>query len=241
MTRTFKFDVPIDTFLKSSPDGKDRRIGGICTTDAVDRQMEQILQDGLDFGPFLKGGWFNDNHDPSTDSILGYPEVAELKMLPGGHRGWYVEGHLLPPGHAKADAIWNLAQALQKTDRRLGMSVEGKILERDPDDPRTIKRAIVTEVAITKCPVNTDTALSVLAKSLSAGHAVSNPGTSPGEGFALRMESLEGSVHPDKKKKKKRRLTKSEAKNFLKVLHPHLNDEAAELIVSYAQRHYPAA
>jgi len=204
--------------------------------------MEQILQDGLDFGPFLKGGWFNDNHDPSTDAILGYPEVAQLKSLPDGHKGWYVEGHLLPPGHAKADAIWNLAQSLQKTDRRLGFSVEGKILERDPDDPRKIKKAVVTEVAITKCPVNTSAALSVLAKSLSAGHAISDPGVSPGQGFPLRVESLEDEVDGKKRKKKrKKKLNKSEAITLIKSMHRGLTDEMAEMIVSYAQRHYPAA
>ena len=224
--------------MKAGPNGEDRRIGGICTTDQMDRQMETILMEGMDFNPFIKGGWFNDNHDPSTDGVVGYPKVAEMRTLPDGHKGWYVEGYMLK-GSKKADALWDLAQALQKTDRKLGFSVEGRILERDPDDPRHIRKAIVTEVAITKCPVNTGTELAVLAKSLSAGHGISNPGASPGEGFALRTESLEYSE--PKRKKKKRKLNKSEAIKLLKALHPHLTDGGAELIVNYAQRNYPAA
>lgn len=244
MQNTFRFDIPIEAIMKSGPDGKERRIGGICTTDQMDRQMETILQDGLDFDPFLKGGWFNDNHDASTDAVLGYPDTAELKELSSGHKGWYVEGHLLKTD--RANKIWELANDLQKHDRKLGFSVEGRILQRDPDDPRKIKKAVVTEVAITKCPVNPGTALSVLAKSLSAGSAIVNPGASPGEGFPLRVESLEGVSREDedkkkKKKKKRRRLTKSEAITILKAMHSGLTDEGAELIVSYAQRHYPAA
>lgn len=243
LQNTFRFDIPISTFMKASPDGKERRIGGICTTDQMDKQMETILQEGLDFDPFLKGGWFNDNHEASTEAVLGYPEKAELRSLPDGHKGWYVEGHLLKTD--RASKIWELANDLQKHDRSLGFSVEGRILERDPDDPRKIKKAVVTEVAITKCPVNPGTQLSVLAKSLSAGSAVTAPEASPGQGFPLRVESLEGDDEDEKKKKKKKKkrrlLTKSEAKTLLKAMYPHLNDEAAELIVSYAQRHHPAA
>lgn len=244
MQNTFRFDIPIGAFMKSGPDGKERRIGGVCTTDQMDKQMETVLQEGLDFDPFLKGGWFNDNHDASTDAVLGYPDFAELKGLPNGHKGWYVEGHLLKTD--RANKIWELANDLQKHDRKLGFSVEGRILERDPDDPRKIKKAVVTEVAITKCPVNPGTALAVLAKSLSAGSAIVNPGASPGEGFPLRVESLENGHQADeedekKKKKKRRKLTKSEAIIVLKAMQPGLSDEVAELIVSYAQRHYPAA
>lgn len=239
----FQFDIPIEAFFKSARDGEERRIGGVCTTEEIDSQNEVILQDGLDFGPFLKSGWFNDNHDPSTDGILGYPTKAELRTLPTGRKGWYVEGYLLKgDGSTRADRIWELANALQKTDRRLGFSVEGKILDRDPEDPTKVRKAAVSEVAITKCPVNTGTQLAVLAKSLSAGNAVSDPGAAPGEGFPLRAESLEGGSDEDeekkKKKKKKRRLTKSEAVTFLMHLHPKMTREAAEEITNYALRHY---
>lgn len=234
-TRRFQFDVTAEVFMKADGEGKERRIGGICTTDLIDRQDEVVLQEGLDFSPFLKSGWFNDNHDESTDSILGYPTKAELRTLPNGVRGWYVEGYLLK-GSEKAERIWDLANALQKTDRRLGFSVEGKILERDENSPNIVKKAIVTEVAITKCPVNTGTSLTVLAKSLSTGHAVSMPSNpSPGDGAALRVESLEGTP-----KKRKKKMKKSEAIELLMKLRPGTPAHEAEMIVDYALRHYPA-
>ena len=209
------------------------------STDHIDRQGEQLLQEGLHFEPFLKGGWFNDNHDRSTDALVGYPDLCELRELPNGGKGYYVEGYLLK-GHKRADALWDIAQALQKSDRRLGFSVEGHIEERDSENPKVVRKAKVREVAITRCPVNTNTGLDVLAKSLSAGNAVSNPGTAPGEGFPLRTESLEYSGGKKKKKKKKKRLTKSEAVERLCSIRPALDRGMAEKIVAYALKWHAA-
>jgi hypothetical protein len=230
-TTPFKFDVQVECFEKAGVDpSKERRIGGIVSTGEVDRQGERLIQKGLDFSPFLKGGWFNDNHDHSTEALVGYPDLCELRELPDGEQGWYVEGYLLK-GHTRSDNLWNIAQALQKSDRRLGFSVEGQIEERDASNPKVVRKATVREVAITRCPVNNGTGLDVLAKSLSAGSAVSDPGTAPGEGFPLRDESLEGG----KKKKKKKRLYKAtEALERLRAIRPNLDGALAEKIVAYA-------
>lgn len=231
----FKFDIQVECFEKAGADpSRERRIGGIVSTDAIDRQGEQLIQKGLDFSPFLKGGWFNDNHDHSTEALVGYPDFCELRSLPDGGQGWYVEGYLLK-GHQRADNLWNIAQALQKSDRRLGFSVEGHIEERDAANPKIVRKAQVREVAITRCPVNTNTGLDVLAKSLAAGSAVSAPPATPGEGFPLRTESLEGG-----KKKKKKRLTKSEAVERLCAVRPNLDRHYAEKIVAYALKHHAA-
>jgi hypothetical protein len=230
----FQLDIECEVFEKASPDGRERRIGGLVSTDHMDRQHEVLLQEGLDFSPFLKGGWFNDNHDKTTEALVGYPDRAEMRSLPDGRKGWYVEGYLLK-GHERADRLWELATALQKTDRRLGFSVEGAIVARDEKNPSLVKKAIVREVAITRCPVNERTALSVLAKSLAAGGAVTDPGISPGEGFPLRVESLEGG-----KKKKRKRFKKAEAIAFLRKINPGCSQELAERIVDYAQKWHPA-
>ena len=164
-SQKFAFDFEVEVFQKAGPGDQDWRIGGIVSTDGLDRQGERLIQEGLDFGPFLKGGWFNDNHDSATASAVGYPTRADLRTFPDGRKGWYVEGYLLK-GYDRAQQLWELANALQKSDRRLGFSVEGSIIERDITDPKTVRKAIVREVAITRCPVNTDTRLNVLAKSL---------------------------------------------------------------------------
>ena len=234
----FQFDIACKVF--KSAEGE-RRIGGIVSTDHMDRQEETIIQEGLDFSEFVSKGWFNDNHDSSTPGLVGTPDFVEMRTLGKGRKGWYVEGALLPAGHQRADAIWGLANALQKTDRRLGFSVEGAIVERDADNPSLIRKAKVREIAITRCPVNQNTSLTVLAKSLTAGSAVGNPGTSPGEGFPLRTESLEDDYDEKKKRKKKSRYTKSEAVSLLMRLNKSLTPKMAERIFDYTLRWHPAA
>ena len=239
MPETFKFHVPIEIIEKATPGGQTRRvIGGICSTDDLDSQSEVLLQDGLDFGPFLEKGWFNDNHDKATGGAVGVPVKAELRLLKGGKKGWYVEGDLL--GNARGNDIWDLAQSLERSDtgRKLGFSVEGQITERDPDDPSKIRKAVVREVAITRCPVNVNTELNCLAKSLSAGGV----GGEPGQMGPLQVESLEGAaaMRPSPKDKKKKRLyTKSEAVERLQGINSDLSSARATQIVEYALRHYP--
>ncbi len=238
--KPFNFDFNVEVFSKASAAaGKDRRIGGIVSTDHLDRQQETLLQDGLDFNHFLTKGWFNDNHSKDTDGVVGYPEFCELRNLPDGGQGWYVEGYLLKT--ERADRLWELANELQKTDRRLGFSVEGSIIERDPDNPKTVRKAAVREVAITKCPVNTETSLSVLAKSLSAGHAGSggNSGV-PGAMAPITQESLEAQVNPRPRAKKKKKMRKAEAVAYLMKAQPKLHEKFATRIVEYALRHHAA-
>jgi len=99
MNTPFKVEIDAELFEKASaPEGRRRRIGGYVSTDHLDKQGEVLLQEGLDFTPFLKSGYFNDNHLKETGKAVGYPEIAELRDLPGGRKAWYVEGYLLE-GH----------------------------------------------------------------------------------------------------------------------------------------------
>lgn len=237
----FRFELPFEVFHKAgSEKGKERRIGGIITTDKTDRQAERVLQGGLDFSEFLSNGWFNDNHSRETTGIVGYPQLVK-KITHRGRPAHYVEGYLIE-GHEPADKIWQLANALQKTGRRLGFSIEGAVSRREGQSGSVIAEAKVRNVAITNCPVNTDTGLEVLAKSLMAaeqegtwlqrammaGQAINDPGTAPGEGFPLRAESMER-----KPKRRKKRLTKSEALAMLMTRYRGMTVEKAERILSY--------
>lgn len=182
----FEVNIPVGVWLnKSAPKGRQRRIGGLLTTDNEDRQGETVIQKGLDFSAFLNHGWFNDNHSEDTTGIVGYPEKDSLRLLkkgtlmPNGKiapgNGHWAEGYLLE--NARGDDIWNTAQALAKAggDRNLGFSVEGGIQKRLGRNNKTIARATVKNVAITNCPVNTDTMLETLAKSLQAVEACASP------------------------------------------------------------------
>lgn len=170
----FQFFAPM-RFFKGA-DG-DMRIAGVITTDNVDQQGERILQDGLDFHHFMTKGYFNDNHSNKTSDILGYPERVQFfekgSQLPDGTKATanlhWAEGRLLPD-YEPSKRIWTLGQSLAKAGggRSLGFSVEGKIKRRTGRGQKIIAKAEVKNVAITNCPVNADTKLLTLAKSLQA-------------------------------------------------------------------------
>lgn len=268
----FNFNVPLDFFEKAgAEDGKKRRIGGLASLETKDRQGEILLQSGLDFSQFHKTGWFNKNHSSDEADILGYPDVpaqyvAKGSTLPNGKtapaNGHWVEGYLLDT--KKADEIWETGNALQKTPRRLGFSVEGKILKRIGSANKIVAKALVREVAITKCPVNTGAEMEILAKSLqeiensepddmdkalsmgtpaSPGDAPVGPQTGDGAGQVLTPESLECDVKPNveqKKKKKKAKkikksLTDDEARAWLKARLPHANSSQIGRVIEMAK------
>jgi hypothetical protein len=136
-----------------------RLIRGFCTTEDLDRQDEVVVAKGLDFGPFLNFGWFNDNHSPKTADVLGWPTYA--KLHPG--KGWFVKGELLR-GKKAADDVWELAQAIAKSNspRRLGYSIEGRATKRNKQNH--IVEGLVRHVAITNQPVNPSCQLELFAK-----------------------------------------------------------------------------
>lgn len=260
MDETFQFDVEIEAFEKAgvAPE-MSRRIGGFVSTADLDKQGERVLQEGLDFKPFLQDGWFNDNHSKDTADVVGFPSAAQLirkgEKLPTGvtadKTGWFVEGYLLQ-GHPPADRIWNLARSLQKTPRRLGFSVEGRVTQRisKAGDP-VVAAALVRNVAITNCPVNNKTALEVLAKSLTmvdiskalaVGEATGAtvpagvPLTGVGAGRVVMPESLDCDPK-SKRKKKKQKLTKSAALALIRKRYPKIQTSTAERIYRFAVAH----
>lgn len=232
----FQFDVEAEVFAKTNAKGESEFwVGGICTTDHVDQEGEKLLQRGLDFRPFLESGYFNDNHGRDTGAAVGKPTKAELRQLPDGHQGWYVEGPLYD--NPRAMAIRDLAMSLERSgdaSRKLGFSVEGQILERDPEDPSTVRRAVVREIALTRCPVNRHATLQRLVKSLSQGEGPPTAGvprTGAGAGAVLSPQALEG-AHAFAKRKKK--MSKAEATVLLLRTEPRLRLSGAEAIVDFA-------
>lgn len=243
--RLFKIQWDADVFEKADAEaGRERRIGGFVSTDHLDKQHERLIQEGMDFEPFLKSGFFNDNHIKTTGDAVGYPEFAELRQRPDGAKGWYVEGYLLK-GHEPSDKIWSLAQALKRSGapRSLGYSVEGSVEERDTTDRRNIRKAVVREVAITRCPVNGYTEMTMLAKSLAVGADAPYAAPSPGNAAVLSTVGLEGvnASRPEPlSKKRKKPITKSEAAALIAQRMPQLKKSIVARIAGYAVKHHPA-
>jgi hypothetical protein len=189
--------MPWEAFFKAdAPKGKRLRIRGIVSTEHRDLQGEVVVQAGLDCSPISQGrGWFNDNHRRETGQELGIPtKVWRTKVK--GVPATAVEGYLLDTPEGRR--VWTNARALAGTGRNYGFSVEGAILERDVTDQKRIVRSVARQIAITRCPVNPNTELEPIAKSLTAhmekavrlGAAFPGASGQPGQMGALVPQDL---------------------------------------------------
>jgi len=158
----FNFWLPME-IVKSKEDqkkGKQRLIQGIASTIDEDLQKEVVEQRGIDFSYFLKYGYFNNDHKLGFENKVGQPLECRITG-----DGLWTKGFLFN-NHRIADAIWELANALEasQADRKLGFSIQGKVTRRAG---RRILKCWIQDIAITAAPINTNTWLDVV-KSLSS-------------------------------------------------------------------------
>lgn len=203
VSNSFQAFVALD-FKKSEGDDAPMLFGGFCSSEKKDRQGEILVQKGLNFAPFIDGGFFNDNHSRllTRGAALGIPlDKNPVRWLNKGdanpltgeavdRSGHYVMGEFLD--YEGGRTVYGIAKSLQDKSRSLGMSIEGKATKKHGSKVWT---ADVHHIAITQVPVSYDTSTdvgSVIEKALSAGGSVGAPETRAGEGFALREEDLDG-------------------------------------------------
>jgi len=153
----FNFFVPIEFEKAQNKKGeKIMKIKGIASTADQDSDGEILDPVGFDLSRFLSTGFLNWNHQAKNDAskIVGEPTMA--KITPKGDL--YVEGTLYN-GHSLAESIWSMAETLERngSSRRIGFSIEGRATERDIVNPKKITKALLTGLAITPTPVNTNT------------------------------------------------------------------------------------
>ena len=158
----FNFFIPANFEKAKTKKGEEiMRVKGIASTADTDSEGEVLLPIGFELDRFLSYGNINWNHMGKSDpgKIIGEPDVA--KITPKGEL--YIEGTLYK-GHPLAQSVWAYAETLQKNDskRKLGWSIEGRSLERDPQNPKRITKALITGVAITPTPVNCATYLDLV-------------------------------------------------------------------------------
>jgi len=160
---SFKFFVDNITLEKGGKDEKGNdvmEISGIATTRDKDSQDEEIDERGWDVSYFLSNGFFNYNHQSkfNPSAVIGEPTSAEITP-----RGVYVKGFLYPESKL-ARSVYDTAKMLQKSSstRRMGFSIEGKVLERDPYNEKKILKATLTGCALTLNPRNPNTLVDIL-------------------------------------------------------------------------------
>ena len=141
------------------------RLGGIASTADEDSDGEFLDPKGFDIKPLLQSGMVNWHHQAKTApaTIVGEPTKAEIRK-----EGLYIETDLYKSSQIARD-IWELAKTLaaDSKTRRLGYSIEGKVLSRKSDDPsspdyKKITKAIITGVAITHMPKNPKTFANII-------------------------------------------------------------------------------
>lgn len=193
-----------------------RFVQGYASTPAWDSDGESIVKSGLDIDYYNKQGWLNFMHQNKPESIIGIPVYSKID-----HVGFFTKGMLFK-NNKMAEDLWNLALELKSmgNPRRLGFSIEGKVIARSAINKSKIVKAKVTNVAVTHIPVNTEATFEVVSKSFVppayddvVGYimkdlafkkdlaAISNVGAMAGHSFGsnnyaghepLRTESLEG-------------------------------------------------
>lgn len=158
----FNFFVPLSFEKASDGTGQSMvRIKGVCSSTTEDSDGETLYPEGFDFKPLLSTGFLNWNHQANKTSKAICGEPTSAKVVNDG-KDFYIEGFLYPNEEGKNVA--ELAETLEKhsPNRRLGFSIEGQALERDMLNPKKITRARITGVAITQCPKNPNTLMSIV-------------------------------------------------------------------------------
>ena len=151
--RDFSFWMPVE-LVRS---GENPRIGGVASDEtAQDLQGEKVMIDGLDISYLTQRGTFNWDHGKNPGDIVG--EIDTAKKMIGDKKQLYVEGFLYPKVQ-KAKEIVNLLDSLKDSNsgRKLGLSLEGRIRERDGADGKVVKKAWIRNVAVTYHPINQGT------------------------------------------------------------------------------------
>lgn len=140
-------------------------LGGIASTADEDSDGEFLDPKGFDIQPLLKSGMVNWHHQAKTcpGTIVGEPTKAEIRK-----EGLYIETKLYPSSQVARD-IWDLAKTLDtdSNTRRLGYSIEGRVINRKSDDKtspdyKKITKAVITGVAITHQPKNPKTFANII-------------------------------------------------------------------------------
>ena len=160
MANTFKYWIPLSSINKSKDSAGNvvMKVGGIASTVRRDTDGESLDPAGFDTTYLQNNGILNYNHNKSPDAVIGEPTKVEKRK-----EGLYVEC-ILYPDSALAKSVYELGEVLEKNSktRRLGYSIEGKALTRDPFDQSKVTKAMITNLALTMSPKNPDSKVNLI-------------------------------------------------------------------------------
>lgn len=163
----FNFWCPIGRIEKATNEVGEpvMRIGGIASTMDRDADGEYLDPSGFDVEPLKNSGMVNWHHQAknSPAAIIGEPSKVELRP-----EGLWIESDLYASS-PMANEVYELAKTLEEDSktRRLGYSIEGKVLKRGSNDKKSplynkIVKAVITGVAVTHMPKNPHTFVNII-------------------------------------------------------------------------------
>lgn len=209
MTNDFKFYVEAD-LIKGEGKEQPWMVGGLASTDSKDAQGENLDYNGFELTD-LK--WINWDHGKEAEHLIG--QIVDKSIKKG--EGLYITGELFK-SKKQAQEAWAMMNDLKKsgTDNKLSWSVQGKVLERDPANPKRVTKARLFQVALCPTPVNGDTWADVVSKGFTNDadflKAMDTEAVEPvtKESVEHDPKDLEQAADKAEKEKKKRVLKKSE-------------------------------
>jgi len=165
MKNEFNFWVPLEDeggFIEKASKtekGDSKRydnmfLAGMASNNAKDSEGEVLEPSGYDLSRFLKSGFINFEHKSKNDPkfLIGEPVSAEVKG-----EEFHVKGKLYKESEI-ARNLWDTVIMMKGSgaSRKLGWSIEGRATERSIADPKRITKALITGIALTFNPVNTN-------------------------------------------------------------------------------------
>lgn len=162
----FRFWFPFELEKAGEPgDGEMfASINGIVSSERRDEDGEIVKQDGIDWSYFKSMGKLTYGHPATVANVIGEPTEVSPTTLPDGTPAHHMKGRLFLIDEL-GGKVAKKARAMKKSGARsrLGLSVEGHVIERDKADPKTINRCKVITVAVDANPKNHDAQMELAA------------------------------------------------------------------------------
>ncbi len=156
----FNFFVSVDGEDLEKASKKDKksgrydnmRIKGVASDSSEDTDSEILEPKGFELSRFLQLGTINYDHRlrESPKFLIGEPVSAKII-----DDKFHVEAELYKESETARD-VWDTMIMLKaaNSSRHMGFSIEGKSLERDPQNAKRVTKALITGLAVTMSPKN---------------------------------------------------------------------------------------
>ncbi len=161
ISNKFNFFIPINESVlekAATATGEDRYenmvVEGVASDDSIDTDGETLIPSGYDLTRFNKYGFINFDHKSKDNPkyLIGEPTFSEVR-----DNKFFVKGKLYKDSQIARD-LWDVMITLHNagSKRKIGWSIEGKALQRNSINPKMVERALITNVALTPQPKNSN-------------------------------------------------------------------------------------